>query len=58
MSALCDGLMGSSPTGPGDDMGWLDAALGKFVGDTAHFLDRPTDQWRRLRVAWLFGGGD
>ena len=36
----------------------LDAALGKFVGDTAHFLDRPTDQWRRLRVAWLFGGGD
>ena len=39
-------------------MGWQDAALGKFVGDTAHFLDRPTDQWRRLRVAWLFGGGD
>ena len=48
-------LIGLSLAGPCDDVGGLDAALGEFVGNTAHFLDRPTDHRRSIRVTWLLG---
>jgi hypothetical protein len=42
-----DGLMGSSPKGPCDDMSGLDASLREADGDAADFLNRPSDQRRR-----------
>jgi hypothetical protein len=44
------GLMGSAPERPGDDAGRLDAPLREPVGDTADFLDGPSDQRRRSAV--------
>ncbi len=41
----CDGLMGSSPERPCDDVGGLDASFCEADGDTADFLNRPTDQY-------------
>jgi hypothetical protein len=40
-------LMGSSPKGPCDDVSGLDASLREADGDTADFLNRPSDQCLR-----------
>jgi hypothetical protein len=50
--------MGASPERPGDDVGGLDASLGKPHDDTAEFLDRPADEvwcFRASRIE-IFGG--
>jgi len=59
MSRLRGGLMCSSPEGPSDDMRRLNASLREPDGDAADFLDRPTDQWRRVLGAlhFVFWGG-
>lgn len=56
MGALCDAMMGFSPTGPRDDRGWPDATPVQLVGDRAHFRDQPKDRGLGIRVAWLSGG--
>jgi hypothetical protein len=38
------GLVGAAPERPRDDVGGLDAPLRELHGDSADFLDRPTDQ--------------
>src|SRR5918993_4671882 len=51
--------MGAAPEGPGDDGGGFDPTLRQPRSNTADFLYRPTDQWRRLlRIIrrLLFGG--
>src|SRR6188474_3620380 len=50
--------MGTSPDGPGDDVGGLDASLGEADGDAAEFLDRPADEVCCLRASriGIFGG--
>lgn len=45
--------MGSPPQRPRDDMGGVNASLGKTGRDAADFLDRPVDHWR---VPGLSGG--
>jgi hypothetical protein len=67
MSALCLGLMCSSPQRPGDDEVWLESFSSEARGDAADFLHGPADERRarqfrgRLRVLALrsivFGGG-
>ena len=59
MGLLGGGLMGAAPEGPGDDGGGFDPTLRQTRSNTADFLYRPTDQWRRLLriiVRLLFGG--
>jgi len=51
------GLVRASPSGPSDDVGGLDAALGEPDSDATKLLDRPADQSRRRGVRILFGGG-
>ena len=44
MCLLRDGLMGSSPERPGDDVGGSDAFSCETLGYPADFLDRPADE--------------
>jgi len=44
MGFLCGGLMGAAPEGPSDDLGGIDAALGRSHGHAPDLLDRPADQ--------------
>ena len=48
VSAACLGLVSASPERPGDDVGGLDALLRELDRDTTDFLNRPSDQERRL----------
>src|SRR4051794_19099556 len=50
---------GHPPERPGDDVSWLNASLREAGCDAADFLDRPSDDLRRVRVRLIrvFGGG-
>lgn len=52
------GLVRSSPEGPGDDVGGLDALLCHPHRHTPNLLDRPADQRPMVRIPLFVFGGD